>query len=1073
MATYTVTTAQNIDALASKTGGDIYNVNGGTLTIDQDSRYGTNQNTSATLGAITISATLGGIVNIDGRYVRLIAYTGGSGNVPASNTTISSGSASGLLIGVWSSLTAAPTAAGAAMPATGFIKIKAWNSVAYAAGALTGITATASGADTVGWLDIVGDEAGTFTIPRLGTFNTYGAWYSLGSATGVNTNTYQLPTSGLTIYCPGVWVETSPASGTYEFYANAGSTTAVAANFSTDFRSKVCWVSTTGLVRFKHDGTNILGGFLPASGCDIRVPNVFLQNATTALRTANALPNATLATRFELATTGGAVVNFDGASCGWYLNMNQPFSVTLANTGVFDNITLTECASPAIWNQVGVGQSAALLNFGLTMSLNFAGGTLTDCTFTSASLAASGRYVLSLADVSGFTFVRLKSFAYATRGNTNTGSAVLTRVNSCTFTTPTIGSGRYLMTTCIGITITTPTSFDHQALNTTATNPMSLFDLASSCDNIKIDGLDFGGLYYTQPYNGILNIGAAGCTNIKLRNIGTYASPLSLGAPRRDDQAWTRVTTTATITSTAHGLAVNDTIYAVVSSDVAAIVVGAKTVTAVTANTFTFVCISAGAASGTISFFGTKCGNVFTLAASAAANNVKVQRVYAPHTRTNLFTSDNSSKNVTLENLFSDYLNVPLFAYLNGYTKNVSGTPTLAAQTAVYGTHWMNGYVCDVANNQSAQSWTRSAAVITVTSVGHSLRTGLNIVVNVSSDTTAANLGLKTVTVTSSSTFTITGLAAGAASGTLSYRVLNGRIAIQMNEATADTTSQYTFDAGNPLFTSTGGLYMPVIGDQVTFVSPDYMIGQGSTFPIAEVVMAGGTLTNYDIAYAIDKNDGGGYSAFKNLYYTRAGASGSAAASTFTVTSATGVAVGDYVWGTGVALNAKVTNVVSNTVTVDLPNLSAVSGVLRFNQLPSEVGVDPSLGVKFKVRIKTVATNATAITSLYIHADSTDTGRAYQYPLDPIAASLVLSGLQTDTEVRVYRTADDVEIAGTESSTDSFNYNYSWVGSDVNVYIVVHHVSYLPVRYTAQILGSTGLILPVQQQSDRQYVNPV
>lgn len=38
MATFTITLSQNIDSLVSKTGGDIYNVNGGTLTIDQDSR---------------------------------------------------------------------------------------------------------------------------------------------------------------------------------------------------------------------------------------------------------------------------------------------------------------------------------------------------------------------------------------------------------------------------------------------------------------------------------------------------------------------------------------------------------------------------------------------------------------------------------------------------------------------------------------------------------------------------------------------------------------------------------------------------------------------------------------------------------------------------------------------------------------------------------------------------------------------------------------------------------------------------------------------------------------------------
>lgn len=84
MATFTITTAQNIDELTGKTGGDIYNINGGTLTIDQHSRFGLNNaNTSATaatsMGNITISATLGGTLNIDGRYIRRISFTGGSG----------------------------------------------------------------------------------------------------------------------------------------------------------------------------------------------------------------------------------------------------------------------------------------------------------------------------------------------------------------------------------------------------------------------------------------------------------------------------------------------------------------------------------------------------------------------------------------------------------------------------------------------------------------------------------------------------------------------------------------------------------------------------------------------------------------------------------------------------------------------------------------------------------------------------------------------------------------------------------------------------------------------------------
>ena len=700
--TVTATNPTNIciDQVPSivKTGGDIFNINGVNFTIDQDSRYGLNNgNTSATaatsMGAITVSSTLGGSLNIDGRYVRLIPFTGGSGTVPLSNTVISKGSASGKLIGVWSSLTAAPIASGSAMPASGFIKIKAWNGVNYTAGTLTGITASANSTDTSGWIDIVGDEAGTLTIPRLGSLNVTGEWFYLGSTTGVNTGTYQVPNSGLTTYIPGVFVETAPSSGEYEFYPNAGSTTALATNFSTDWRSKVCFVTTAGVVRFGSDGTNSTGGYVPVSGCNIRIGNVILQNCVATTRNVNALPNATLATRYELATSASGIVNIDKTSCGWYLNLNQPYAVNISNSGVFDNITATEVATSMTWSDVGVGQSAALANFALVLSLDFAGGTFSNCVFTAATLAATGRYIMSIADINGFTFNNVKTLAYATRGNASTAAAAITRAVNCTWNSTKIGCGRFYLATCQNQTFNNSTYFDHQALNTTATNPMYAFDLASGCLNTKIDGVDFGGLYYTQPYNGILNIGAAGCTNTILRNLGTYSNPLSLGAPRRDNQAWSRSTTTATVTtSTPHGLAVNDTVYVVVSSDTAAIVVGAKTVASVpTSTTFTFTCLNAGSTSGTVCYFGTKCANVFVLATGAAANGVKIQRVFAPHTRTNLFSSDNSSKNIVLENVFSDYVNVPVLSSLNMSVKNMSGIPTLAVQTAVYGTHWFNG----------------------------------------------------------------------------------------------------------------------------------------------------------------------------------------------------------------------------------------------------------------------------------------------------------------------------------------------------------------------------------------------
>lgn len=89
MATFTITSDTNIDALSGKAGDDTYNINGNfTLTIDQDTRGGLNNDTSSIMGPVNPSATLGGNVNINAEGVRLIPYNTGTGNVPAYNTAI-------------------------------------------------------------------------------------------------------------------------------------------------------------------------------------------------------------------------------------------------------------------------------------------------------------------------------------------------------------------------------------------------------------------------------------------------------------------------------------------------------------------------------------------------------------------------------------------------------------------------------------------------------------------------------------------------------------------------------------------------------------------------------------------------------------------------------------------------------------------------------------------------------------------------------------------------------------------------------------------------------------------------
>lgn len=82
--------------------------------------------------------------------------------------------------------------------------------------------------------------------------------------------------------------------------------------------------------------------------------------------------------------------------------------------------------------------------------------------------------------------------------------------------------------------------------------------------------------------------------------IGKYVNTLQ---PAKDG-AWTRSTTTATVTTTTpHGLITGQTLIVITgSSDTSAITNSSVTVTVTTPYTFTFTCLNAGAASGTLSF---------------------------------------------------------------------------------------------------------------------------------------------------------------------------------------------------------------------------------------------------------------------------------------------------------------------------------------------------------------------------------------------------------------------------------------------------------------------------------------
>lgn len=508
----------------ARTGGDTVNTNGFKLTIDQDSRYGLSGTTSTTWGSLTINASKGGEIHIDGTKVWMIPFTGGSGTLTL-GTQITIGGVTCNTIGIYTSLTVAPATTGA----SGWLKVTNASGTpgTISSGTYAGFTLTANGAAVRGFIEVNGDEAGTINANRLSTFRVTGEWFELGTTSGTSNQTLQCPNNGLSRYLAGVFIEKTAGQADYEFWPNAGTTTTTGTE---ETRGKVVWIDATGLVRIGNSGA-ATNGHTPTSGRKVVVPNIFFENNTTAARTANVIPNATIATRYDFTTTGGGVLEIDKCNMAWYLSVSQAYSCNISNSGFVDAISLSEVASPMTFSKVGVGNkpTTALLVSPLTMSLCFAGGTFTDCVWARVSQAASGAHTNTLTDIDGFTFTRDTIRGNTIRGHATTFSINATRVNNCTWTDPVIIQGAMTFTTCNNITVTGTTYCEAVSGTTVTTYAGSVWTVASNTLNATFSGLSMP-VTNTHPYTALLQINAAGCNNIKLRSIASRASPLSLGS---------------------------------------------------------------------------------------------------------------------------------------------------------------------------------------------------------------------------------------------------------------------------------------------------------------------------------------------------------------------------------------------------------------------------------------------------------------------------------------------------------------------------------------------------------------
>lgn len=1073
MATIAVDTY--LDGGVARTAGEAWTVNSGAkFTIRTDTRWHLNAPASMTgsLGSISCNE---GEVFIDATQVRWLAYTGGSGTVPAIGTSITQGGVSGYLLGVWASSTSAPTAPAAAMPATGFIKFREVSGGLFAAGVLSGITATAAGADVAGWIEVVHDDNVTLTYPRLGKFKTRGNWFYLDNTTGVRGQVIQVPTNGggAATYVPAVWIESSPGSNNYDkvpalFSATngwakqhigaaqgesdrrqsvvksigsgqiqigesetlTGTYVSVAAQASTYasltragtyvLTSNICTVycsaghylvdgQQTGLdfttgtapdgiytatvldpyyftvpitaantsgnvssregiaVTFTAHGCNVgesvyldvtsgtgvdgtreiyavtttaiywakyphtaaltagaatayhtltittsaahnlaIGnriycdftsgagvdgaytiktvpstttltinmphtaaitssnvsllfdiGYVWASGCKVRIPNIIGMSCATGTRAANIAPHATITTRPEFAVTNAGVIDCEYLSAGnWYLNLLQPYSVSLKYTSTADSLSLQECATAVYLEEVIVGGLTAQDLNSLNFQSCFAGGTIKASSFLRTNVPGTTDHACAMYYNIGTTIDDCDFGILQYVRSTGYPISLYTCTNM-TFNNCRLYNGPFIVTTrCNNITITNTDFIDRITGYTNATSPNNAFNIASS-SNVTIDGVTFGlngTVPNVQPYTGVVTYAAS--SNIKVRNVGTPSVPLKGGdwAPN---------------------------LYAL----------------------------------GTV------------ISEGAANANVKLQRIYFDRVRSGLLTGVNTNKGVLVESVFlknqyqigTHAIYVPTHADLNETIKGISGNLTTTGQASIYGTHFSQQFI------------------------------GVN----------------------------------------------RNEFVLCCNEPTTETAPYFTMVSGTAKYNSAGGILMGVIGNQAIWETPDWVKGYTS-FQNITPVMSGGTIGNYLLEYALDT--GSGYGSWKTM---------SAA------------------------------NLITETIA--------------------------ATGFKMKWRITTTTTNATAITYLRIYMTSswaTMTGNTY--PLD--TATLNISSMVAGSMVRVKKVSDGTVLYTGPASSITLDY-----AGDVNV--TVRKGTGSPtyqewVTVATLVAGSTTSITALQQPDE-------
>lgn len=548
MANQTITTDVNYDdpAIAGLLNGETITINSGSLTIDADVRW--NQQ-AAVMGNINPSTSLGGSIYIDGTQIWEVPFTASTGLVPTQaalglNAVIGTTSGgAGELTRVWATGSLTPAVAGAAMPATGIIKLRYKFGVPFVAGEIInlpgGATVTAGGAGSTSWIHVVGGENLAINPVALGNFTIRGDYYVLGTTNGLNDQTFQYPVAD---HCPAILVETSPGSGFYEWWLNGadGVRWNTATKFiATDQRGKYFGCNaTTGVITIALSGANACG-YLPPAGCAVRIPNVICSNSNSTNWNANTLNGTAVATRYRIQSANNGAVDIYKQISNWQNNWGNPKYVDVQDSAFTLGNSLFNCTGNTNIYNVAVGLfplgGLSGLNarpFVISSCVN--GGTVDSCRMARHESSSTDADALNMSNCNGFTVSNCQLEMFGATGSVNRNATVIypfqtSRCGTMTITNLTcIGGSCFLNTHVDKVTVTGFIYADRLIGITDATQPESGINIGT-CTDAEITGpiTFFQGISSVQPYNNLINVNAS-CKNVKITNIGSQSIPLDL-----------------------------------------------------------------------------------------------------------------------------------------------------------------------------------------------------------------------------------------------------------------------------------------------------------------------------------------------------------------------------------------------------------------------------------------------------------------------------------------------------------------------------------------------------------------